>query len=103
MLTYRKLNGDPPSYRVKFDGVEIGSIALRTNHLTNTDYWHWGVDVMPLMDHGGRPPTGDAESFESSLRDFKLAFTHWLAGVPADLWQENLEHKRSGQSHWRTP
>ena len=53
-LTYRQLNGDPPSYRVSFDGVEISSIALRTNHITNADYLHWGVDVMPIMDHGGR-------------------------------------------------
>jgi hypothetical protein len=56
---------------------------------------------MPLMDHGGRPPSGDAESFEAALSDFKLAFTHWLAGVPVDLWHKNLEHKRAGQARWR--
>lgn len=100
-LTHRKMNGDPPAYRVLFDGVEIGSIGRRTNHITNTDYWHWGVDVMPLMDHGGRPPSGDAASFEIGLHDFKLAFTHWLASVLPEKWQENLEHKRSGQARAR--
>jgi hypothetical protein len=40
-LAYRKLNGIPPSHRVSFEDVEIGSISLRTRHITNTDYWHW--------------------------------------------------------------
>ena len=55
-LTYRKLNGAPPSYRVSLDAVEIGSISLRTNHITNADYWHWGIDTMPLI--AGRTPEG---------------------------------------------
>jgi hypothetical protein len=100
-LTYRKLNGDPPSYRVSFEGIEIGSITLRTNHITNADYWHWCVDVMPLTDGGHRPPDGDAGSFEAASGDLKLAFEKWLASFPADLWQENLEHKRAGQGRWR--
>jgi hypothetical protein len=29
---------------------------------------------MPLMDHGGRPPSGDAWSFEAALQAFKTAF-----------------------------
>jgi hypothetical protein len=34
-----------------------------------------GVDVMPLMDRGGRPPTGDAETFDAALVAFKAGFT----------------------------
>jgi hypothetical protein len=55
MLTYRQAS--PDGYRIKFDGVEIGSIARRHQHVQNRDIWHWGVDAMPLMDHGGRPPS----------------------------------------------
>jgi hypothetical protein len=37
---------------------------------------------MRLIDHGGRPPSGNAGSFESALRKFKLAFTNWHAELP---------------------
>lgn len=63
--------------------------------------WRWCVDTMPLMDHGGRPPSGEAESFETALADFKQAFTQWHASLPPDLWRENLEHKRAGAERWR--
>ena len=34
--------------------VEVGSISERVRHVEPRDtYWHWGVDTMPLMDHGG--------------------------------------------------
>jgi hypothetical protein len=71
-LTYRLAS--PDSYRIKFDGIAIGSVSKRTN-LNGKEYWHWGVSIMPLMDHGGRPPRGNADSF---LR--------WHAGMPAELW-----------------
>ena len=73
MLTYRLAS--PDSYRIKFDGIEIGSVAKRWQHVQHYEYWHWGVRIMPLMDHGGRPPSGNADSF---LR--------WHAGMPAELW-----------------
>ena len=62
------------------------------------------VDVMPLMAHGGRPPSGDIEppgGFEDALRAFKEAFLRWRAAMPADVWTENLEHKRAGAERWR--
>ena len=62
---------------------------------------HWGVDIMPLMGHRGRPPSGDIEppgGFDDALKAFKDAFTRWHATVPADVWRENLEHKRTGLS-----
>jgi hypothetical protein len=33
MLSYRVASGDPPGYRIKFDGIEIESIALRRQHV----------------------------------------------------------------------
>jgi hypothetical protein len=102
-LTYRQTV--PNAYRVSADGAEIGSISLHTRHLHRIQtYWHWAVDIMPLMDHGGRPPSGDIEppgSFEDALKAFKEAFTQWRAGIPDDLWRESLEHKRADQEHWR--
>jgi hypothetical protein len=32
-LTLRRVNDDPPSYRVKYDDVEIGSISKRFHHV----------------------------------------------------------------------
>jgi hypothetical protein len=81
MLSYRVANADPPGYRIKFDGVEVGSISRRHQHVENRNYWRWGVDVMPLMDHGGRPPDGDAESFPEALAAFKAAFAACHAGA----------------------
>jgi hypothetical protein len=57
-------------------------------------YWHWGVDTVPLI--AGRTPDGDTEGFDAALKAFKDAFTRWLAAVPPDKWQSNLEHKRAG-------
>ena len=70
-------------YRISTEGCEIGSVSLQQPQIqTNKMYWHWGVDIMPLMDHGGRPPTGDVEAdpndpeatFQEALDAFKLAF-----------------------------
>jgi hypothetical protein len=36
---------------------------------------------MPLMDHGGRPPSG--ETFEAALEAFKAGFEEWLARIPS--------------------
>ena len=51
-LFLRRANESPPAYRVKYDGVEIGSISETSSHVTNLTFWQWGVDTMPLMDHG---------------------------------------------------
>ena len=38
--------------------LEVGSISEMTRHTKhNAVYWHWGVDTMPLMDHGGWVPS----------------------------------------------
>ena len=71
-LTLRKANEDPLSYRVKYDGVEIGSISEQVNHTTHRRYWSWGVDTMPLL--GGRTePEGESHSFEQAKEQFKKA------------------------------
>ena len=59
-FTARKVSDDPPSYRIWFDDgsgeLEIGSISERRRHTGYQDvFWTWGVDIMPLMDHGGSP------------------------------------------------
>lgn len=64
------------------------------------EYWHWGVDAMPLMDHGGRPPSEDAESFEEALAVFREAFAAWHHRLPAGVWEKNREHIRAGD-RWR--
>ena len=55
-------------------------------------HWHWGVDTMPLMDHGGRPPSGDADTFEAALQAFKAAFTKWHARLYPGDWQRNRDY-----------
>jgi hypothetical protein len=89
ILTYRQAN--PESYRIKFDGVEVGSVSKRTD-LNQQEHWHWAVDIMPLMDHGGRPPSGNANTFEAALAAFKDGFTRWHDAVPAGLWRKNRDH-----------
>ena len=44
---------------------------------------------MPLADHGGDPPSGDAWSFEAALQAFKAAFTEWHAGIDSATRQRN--------------
>ena len=43
-------------------------------------------------------PPGD---FKDALKAFKEAFVQWRAGIPDDLWRENLEYMRAGQERWR--
>ena len=98
-LTARKTGYDPPSYRVIFDDgtgpVEVGSVSERTSHTRyGKVYWRWGVDVMPLMDHGGRPPTGEAVSRDAALTAFREAFFRWLENH-ADDWPENRDYKKA--------
>jgi hypothetical protein len=104
-LTYRRTSDDPEIHRMSTDGVEIGSISLQSHNVHPVRmYRHCGLDLLPLMSHGGKPPSGDIEppgGFEDTPRTFKEAFTHWRAGIPDDKWRENLEHKRAGQERWR--
>lgn len=81
-LTYRRSSEDV--FRVSCDGVEIGSISKRDSHAHGFAYWHWGVGILPLMSHGGRPPEGNADSFEAALVQFKVEFAEWQATIPAD-------------------
>ena len=73
-------------------GVEIGSVGKRESHAQQHSVWHWGVDIMPLMDHGGRPSTGNADTFEAALEAFKTAFLEWHAGIDPETWQRNRDH-----------
>jgi hypothetical protein len=79
-------------YRVKFDGVEIGSVSRRLQHVRQRELWHWGIDTMPLTDHGGRPPSGDADTFAEALQAFKAAFLQWHRALPQGLWERNREY-----------
>jgi len=67
------------SFSTTAPGGEVGSISERTQHSQqNQIVWHWGVDIMPLMDHGEHPPSGDAWSGDAALQAFKAAFFKWL-------------------------
>lgn len=92
-LSLRKTSDDPPSYRVKWNGAEVGSISLRHHHVDHRDYWSWGVDTMPLMDHDGTPPSGEAASLDEAKELFRAAFDSWREGLPDGLLSENLAYK----------
>jgi hypothetical protein len=100
MFAYRLTSTEPPGYRIKFDGIEVSRVSKRRDHFSGREYWHWGVDIMPLMDHGGRPPSGDAETFETGLAAFRGAFQEWLSRIPVEVWELNRDHIRAGD-RWR--
>jgi hypothetical protein len=79
---------------VKYDGVEIGSISKRDQHVEHREFWSWAIDTMPMMSHGGRPPSGEAQSFEQAKTLFEEAFEKWRAGLPPGQFEENLIYKR---------
>jgi hypothetical protein len=87
---------DPPGYRVWYDGVEVGSVSQKHNHVSQQWSWIWGVDTMPLMSHGGRVPTGDVQSLEQALEKFKAAFTIWMEVLHPGDWQRNRDFKKAG-------
>jgi hypothetical protein len=93
-LTLRRSNYDPPSYRVKCDGVEVGSISKKNHHVEHRDFWSWGIDTMPLMSHGGWPPSGEARSFDQAKKLFREAFEEWRGRLPPGQFEENLIYKR---------
>jgi hypothetical protein len=91
-LTYRAVA--PDAYRISFDGVEVGSIAMRTDHVQQHDFWRWAVDALPLKYHGGSPPAGDAESFPAAMDVFKTGFTKWHEGFLPGVWEMNRAYLR---------
>jgi hypothetical protein len=101
MLSYRLVDPVGLGYRVKFDGIDVGSIARRYQHIDHCYCWHWGVDTMPLMSHGGRPPSGDVETFEDALLAFKAAFAAWHAGLEPELWTKNRDYIEHCAERWR--
>ena len=38
-LFLRRANDNPPTYRVKYDGVEVGSISETSSHMTRLTFW----------------------------------------------------------------
>ena len=106
-LLLRRANESPPSYRVKYDGVEVGSISETSNHVTKLTFWGWGVDTMPLMDHGGRPPSGQALTLDDAKAAFRHALFIWLDGLKPGVWERNRDYKkpvtRTRPSTGRTP
>jgi hypothetical protein len=83
-LTLRRANNDPPSYRVNYDGVEIGSISKQYHHIEHRDFLAWGIDMMPVMSHGGRPPYGKAQlqSGQEAVRGSLRELEGWAAARP---------------------
>lgn len=100
-LTYRSVN--PDAFRVSFDGhrrrldLEAHGSRQATGSLAP-----WGVDTMPLMDRGGRGPSGDADTFEIALAAFKAAFTKWPAALPPGLWETNRDYIRGSAARCHT-
>lgn len=97
-FTYRQVTQN--SFRVSADGVSIGSISRHTR-AGRPAVWHWGVDTMSLMDPGGRPPFGDADSFEAAQQAFKSAFAAWHAALAPGLWENNRSRIAAGAQRLR--
>ena len=94
-LFLRRANESPPAYRVKYDGVEVGSISETSSHVTKLTFWQWGVDTMPLMDHGGRPPSGQALTLAAAQAAFRHAFFVWLDDLQPGDWERNRDYKKA--------
>jgi hypothetical protein len=85
-FTYRQVTQN--SFRVSADGVSIGTISRHTR-TGRPAVWHWGVDTMPLIDPGRRPPSGNADSFDAAQEAFKTAFAAWHAALEPGRWENN--------------
>jgi hypothetical protein len=97
----RRASDSPPSYRVKYHGVEVGSISETSNHVSKVTYWRWGVDMMPLMEHGGRPPSGQAltrADAQAAFREAFLAVPMLSDPLPASLFLSAADIYRLGRS-----
>jgi hypothetical protein len=101
-LFLRRANDNPPTYRVKYDGVEVGSISETSSHMTRLTFWQWGVDTMPLMHHGGRPPSGQALTLADAQAAFgRRSSTGWTNSNPASgSATATTRNATSGSSQW---
>jgi hypothetical protein len=79
---------------VKYDGVEVGSISETSSHMTRLTFWTWGVDTMPLMHHGGRPPSGQALTLADAQAASREAFLNWLDDLEPGDWERNRDYKK---------
>ena len=92
-LIYRAVA--PDAYRISADGVDVGSVSKRVRYAPSREYWHWGLD-MPVMEHGGDPPSGEADSFEDALAALKAAFATSFATEPPDpMGEKNKRRKKT--------
>ena len=48
---------------------------------------------MPLMDHGGRPPSGQALTLDDA-NAFRQAFFSWLDDLAPGVWERNRDYKK---------
>ena len=55
------------------------------------ELWHCGIDTMPLMDHGGRLPSGDADTFAEAAVGLQ-ARLQWHCALPPGLWEQNRDY-----------
>ena len=88
-FTLRRTNDDPPYYRVKYDGVEIGSISKKHHHVEHRDFWSWGIDNMP----------NDESRRTAAMRE---AFEKWKDRLAPGQLEENLISKRTAAARWAT-
>ena len=84
----------PDTYRISVDGVDVGSVSKRVQYGQSREYWHWGLDTMPVMKHGGDPPSGEADSFEDALAALKAAFATSSATEPPDPMDEKNKRRK---------
>lgn len=92
-LVPRRSSDDPPAYRIEFDGVEVGSISERMNHVHHRTYWAWGIDTMPLF--GGGEPMGEAEDLSAAKAAFREGFFRWANGLQPGDWQRIRAYKKA--------
>jgi hypothetical protein len=83
-LYLRRTNQNPPAYRVLYDGVEVGSISETRGHVTRITFWQWGIDTMPLMDHGGRATqrSGADPGRRQKPRSGRPSWSGWTISQP---------------------
>jgi hypothetical protein len=99
----RKVNEEPPSYRVWFDDgtgeVEVGSISERKRHTGHHEtYWLWGVDTFPLAKGNAE---GVAWSHEAAREAFRKAFLIWVNNLDPGQWESNRDYKRANAESLR--
>jgi hypothetical protein len=65
-----------------------------SSRVTKVTFWGWGVDTMPLMDNGGRPPSGQALTLADAQAAFRQAFFSWLDDLESGVWERNRDYKK---------